>query len=211
MPHVSTASAVSETVQTILAKAQRLFSDRGFDGVSMSDVAAAAGVSKANIFHHFGSKHSLYMAVLTDCLTDFGELIDHLQPERAPIKQRLQHFLQAYASHLKQHPQSAQLVLRELLQDRSEITEQLAEQTTNAHFGQLLALLQEGQQAGEIRTGIDAAALVVMMIGAVVFPFQVRSLLQHQPEASFVNDPEKYSRLLAEILMHGISTKEREQ
>ena len=51
---------------------------------------------------------------------------------------------------------------------------------------------------------------MVMMIGAVVFPFQVRSLLHHQPEAALTDDPEQYSRRLTEILLHGITSK-REQ
>ncbi len=202
---------VNETARSILVCARQLFAERGFDGVSVSDLAAAAGVSKANIFHHYGSKQALYMAVLSDCMEDFGELIEHLQPQRAPIEQRLQHFLQAYGRYLQQQPERAQLVLRELLQNRSEFTEQLAEQTTNAHFRQLHTLLQEGQRAGEIRAGVDMAALVVMMIGAVVFPFQVRSLLQHNPEAGFIDDAEQYSHLLVDILMHGISTKESEK
>lgn len=200
-----------DSVQTILAEATQLFAERGFDGVSVNDVATAAGVSKANVFHHFGSKQALYMAVLNGGLQEFGMLMEHLQPERAPIEQRLQHFLHAYGKHLQQHPQATQLVLRELLQNRSEITEQLAEQTTDAHFRQLHALLQEGQQAGEIRAGVDVAVLVVMMIGAVVFPFQVRPLLQHQPEAGFVDNAELYSRILADILVHGITTKESKE
>lgn len=41
-----------------------LFSRRGIDGVSIADVATAAGASKANVIHHFGSKDGLYAAVL---------------------------------------------------------------------------------------------------------------------------------------------------
>lgn len=43
------------------------------------------------------------------------------------------------------------MVLRELLEERSEVTQRLAEQTTDAKFRQLPMQLQEGQQAGEIR------------------------------------------------------------
>ena len=57
-----TAAANNETAQTILLAARRLFAERGFDGVSINDVAAAAGVSKANVFHHFGSKPKLHLA-----------------------------------------------------------------------------------------------------------------------------------------------------
>ncbi|HBE91853.1 MAG TPA: TetR/AcrR family transcriptional regulator, partial [Gammaproteobacteria bacterium] len=44
----------------ILDAATRLFAERGFDGVSMRQVSEAAGVSKANIYHHFESKEALY-------------------------------------------------------------------------------------------------------------------------------------------------------
>ncbi|MEM9514037.1 MAG: helix-turn-helix domain-containing protein [Actinomycetota bacterium] len=42
----------------------RLFARRGIDGVSIAEVALAAGVSKANVMHHFGSKNGLYAACL---------------------------------------------------------------------------------------------------------------------------------------------------
>jgi AcrR family transcriptional regulator len=48
----------------IVERARELFSRRGVDGVSIAEVALAAGVSKANVMHHFGSKDGLYAAVL---------------------------------------------------------------------------------------------------------------------------------------------------
>ncbi|MET0434632.1 MAG: helix-turn-helix domain-containing protein, partial [Cellulomonas sp.] len=39
--------------------ALRLFADRGIEGVSVRDIAAAAGVSAGLIRHHFGSKDGL--------------------------------------------------------------------------------------------------------------------------------------------------------
>jgi TetR/AcrR family transcriptional regulator len=60
----SSDSAGTEAAQRILAVAERLFGERGFNGVSISHIADAAGVSKANVFHHYSSKLSLYEAVL---------------------------------------------------------------------------------------------------------------------------------------------------
>ncbi len=208
MPNKVADSPLNETARHILSEARQLFAERGFDGVSINDVATAAGVSKANIFHHFGSKQALYMEVLKLSLNEFGELTEHLQPERAPLEQRLQHFLQAKASHLHQHPDSVRVVLRELLENRDDVTRQLADQATVVQFRRLFHLLQEAQQSGEISADVDLAALAVMMIGVVVFQFQIRSLLRHQPEVEFADDPEQYSRLLAQILVNGISTKE---
>ena len=43
----------------ILASAKQLFAEHGFDGVSMDQIAQAAGVSKLTVYSHFGDKDGL--------------------------------------------------------------------------------------------------------------------------------------------------------
>jgi TetR/AcrR family transcriptional regulator len=50
----------------ILSAAKTQFAKQGYHGATLSKIAAYAGVSKADIFHHFGSKEGLYLAVLRD-------------------------------------------------------------------------------------------------------------------------------------------------
>ncbi|MHB8850409.1 MAG: helix-turn-helix domain-containing protein, partial [Acidithiobacillus ferriphilus] len=47
--------------QRILAAAEKLFSDKAFDAVSMNAIALQAGISKANIYHYFPNKDALYI------------------------------------------------------------------------------------------------------------------------------------------------------
>lgn len=47
----------------ILGAATRLFIEQGFDGVSMDQIATAAGVSKLTVYSHFGDKETLFAAV----------------------------------------------------------------------------------------------------------------------------------------------------
>jgi TetR/AcrR family transcriptional regulator, mexJK operon transcriptional repressor len=54
----------------ILDAAQRLFPDRGYDGVSMDAIAQAAGVSKLTVYSHFDDKESLFAAAVTTCCED---------------------------------------------------------------------------------------------------------------------------------------------
>ncbi len=48
----------------ILEVAKRLFSHHGFDGVSMDQIAAEAGVSKLTVYSHFGDKESLFSSAI---------------------------------------------------------------------------------------------------------------------------------------------------
>ena len=50
--------------EAILDAAEELFSERGFDGVSLSEIGAASRLSRAAPSYFFGSKEQLYGAVL---------------------------------------------------------------------------------------------------------------------------------------------------
>lgn len=49
---------------TLLAEAARLFAQRGYDGVSMEDLGAAAGISGPAVYRHFPGKHAVLAALL---------------------------------------------------------------------------------------------------------------------------------------------------
>lgn len=54
----------SRTREDVLAAARTAFAERGFEAVTVRQIAAAAGVDPAMIGHHFGSKAALFRAVL---------------------------------------------------------------------------------------------------------------------------------------------------
>ncbi|MCC6830532.1 MAG: TetR family transcriptional regulator [Thermoleophilia bacterium] len=69
----------AQTRRTISDVATRLFMERGFDAVTLAEVAEAAGVSVKTIFNYFGSKEDLYLdrdaelrAHLLGAITDRG-------------------------------------------------------------------------------------------------------------------------------------------
>lgn len=201
----------SEGAQAIITAACRLFAERGFDGVSMNDVATAAGVSKANVFHHYHTKQRLYLAVLKMAFAEFQTLTSHLAPGSATLQQRLAQFSNAHLKHMNQHPESVRLVLRELLQNQPQHSKELAENVAQEQFTNLLQLLQEAQRRGEIRNDIDLSVLALLIVGADVFLFQTRSLLHHMPEISFANDHGRYAQVVADILLHGIAVRENNE
>jgi AcrR family transcriptional regulator len=61
-PRGRTPRAVREA--QMVAAAERLFSDHGYHGVSMDQIAAASGISKPMLYEYFGSKEGLFLACM---------------------------------------------------------------------------------------------------------------------------------------------------
>lgn len=56
-----------EKQNTIIDAALSLFGTNGYKKTSVSDIATAAGISKAMVFHYFGNKKSLYLYLFDVC------------------------------------------------------------------------------------------------------------------------------------------------
>jgi AcrR family transcriptional regulator len=61
--------------EAILAGASRLFAERGHDGASLRDVAAAAGVRLSLIDYYFGTKEALFSAALASKAPEIAEAL----------------------------------------------------------------------------------------------------------------------------------------
>lgn len=205
---MSTAQPVSppatDAVERILAAAETLFAQQGFDAVSMNAIAEAAGVCKANVFHHYTSKNDLYVAVLRNACKDASQHLDDLGNAELSLAERLPQFAHAHLHTILEHDQATRLSLREMLNQDTHPGEELAEKVYGEKFSRFVAILRAGQTAGELRRDIDPAVVATALLGANLFFFQAREVLRHFPDVSFSQQPERYSRLLADILLHGI-------
>ena len=54
--------------EAILVAATRLFSERGYQAVSVDDIGAAAGITGATVYHHYPNKSAILAAALRRCL-----------------------------------------------------------------------------------------------------------------------------------------------
>lgn len=92
--------------ERILAAARRLFDERGAQNVSMDDIAREAGVAKGTIFHRFGDRSALALALLDEHERALQEEVlrgpPPLGPE-APPKERLTALCHALLDLLDDH------------------------------------------------------------------------------------------------------------
>ena len=105
---------LSKTAQRILDAADELFGERGYDGASVRDIARRAGVKKALVFYHFGSKGALFEAVLERFYRLHAEALEGAGQTGGSQAERLHALVDAYLDFIEANRRYPRLVQREV-------------------------------------------------------------------------------------------------
>ncbi|WLQ35171.1 helix-turn-helix domain containing protein [Streptomyces castrisilvae] len=84
-----------ETRRRLLAEATKLFGERGFDQVSVAEIAEAANVSKMTVFNYFDSKEDLVFAPMEEHVGDAARIVRDRAPGESVVAAMRRHFLEA--------------------------------------------------------------------------------------------------------------------
>jgi AcrR family transcriptional regulator len=103
----------AERRATIERAAAQLIAERGYDGASLEEIAAAAGISKAVLYDHFSSKAELQIALLgesTDALMEF--VAERVAAAEGPSA-RLRAGIEAFFEFVESHPFAWRMIFRD--------------------------------------------------------------------------------------------------
>jgi AcrR family transcriptional regulator len=96
--------------QQIVEIAAGLFAKRGFDGVSVREIADAAGIMGGSLYHHFASKKEIYLEVHSAALRRAAEVVRAAYENLEDPWERLEAAVAAHLA-LQLHPDSLTLPL----------------------------------------------------------------------------------------------------
>jgi AcrR family transcriptional regulator len=126
--------------QTLIDAASELFAERGYDYVTLDEVAARAGVTKVIVYRHFSSKKDLYLALLAlhrDQL--LNTLADGMALER-PLEVRVPAVADAWFAYVEAHPFAWAMLFRDTTGDPDiRAFHETMKDTARAAIGALLA------------------------------------------------------------------------
>ena len=87
-----------QTRELISETATTLFLERGFDKVSMAEIAAAADVSKMTVFNYFASKEDLVLGQIENHVDEPATVVRACQPGQSLLDALHQHFVTKLAA-----------------------------------------------------------------------------------------------------------------
>jgi TetR/AcrR family transcriptional regulator len=197
--------ATAPGARRIETAARRLFANRGYAGTSMAEIAAAAGVSKATVFHHYRSKRALYEALVGDAMAGFREQIVPLLDAGADLQGSLREFAAAHVDRLTRMQGTMRLIAREMMSGTPASGELLSGSGLTQNFALLVDVLRRGQASGTVRADVDPGLAVFLLLCANWFLFQTGSLTRRNPDLAVTASTETYAAELARLLYHGLA------
>jgi len=155
--------------ERILRSAWDLFTDHGFDDATMADVATAAGVSRATVFNHFGSKQGLVDAQTERVLLYYQAMLDRaLADEATPTPVLLRALASQMGAGIERQPRVQRSVFREIARLQVGFDEVgLTQQANEENHKRLVKLLERGLERGELSPAASPEALASAFVSLV--------------------------------------------
>jgi TetR/AcrR family transcriptional regulator len=188
--------------------ARRLFANRGYAATSMADIAAAAGVSKATVFHHFRSKRALYEALVGDAVAGFREQLVPLLDTEGDLQTSLRDFALAHVERLTRMQGTMRLIAREMLSGSPASSDLFSGSEMSRNFSLLVDALRRGQAHGRVRGDVDPGLAVFLLVCANWFLFQTAGLTRRNPDLAVTTTTDTYATELARLLCLGLAPPE---
>jgi TetR/AcrR family transcriptional regulator, cholesterol catabolism regulator len=164
----------------ILQAAQLLFIQRGYDGVSIRDLAAECGLAKATIYHHFRDKEDLFFSVLEhDLLTMHAEVMQGLDDSQ-PVLARLHASIEAYFVMLRDRRTGVMWSVHENTQLKAHL-QHFFRRNIRLILDPWIQILNQGKEEGVFRTldsQLSALTLLSMLNSTVLYQMHFRGDIQ---------------------------------
>lgn len=157
----------------ILDRAENHFAEYGFQGASLSAIARDSGVGNPGLLHYFPSKELLYRAVLEQQATELTSRLQRHFESAQGLQERLLAFVELQVEWMHARPTGFKLVTRELL-DNSERIEVAQTRPLESFLLASLALLDEAQSAGLVRSDLPAVTILTVILGSLNYAKIVR-------------------------------------
>lgn len=186
MATVRKTGSTLSTQDAVFASAARAFSAKGFDGVSVDDIARDAGVNKAMIYYHFADKLALYRAIVADGLKTMSEAVAAIASQTLRASEKLNQFIAAFVRMTEVRPWMPAIMLREIAEGAPRL-----DLDTMAHMrgviGSFALILKQGRESGEFRA-VNPVLAYESVIGPIIIN-AARERVAAQPERQQQNFP----------------------
>ncbi|MDL2282628.1 TetR/AcrR family transcriptional regulator [Parabacteroides sp. OttesenSCG-928-G06] len=175
----------------ILEVARQLFIEKGYNGTSIRDIAAASGTNVAMINYYYHSKYNLFEYIFEESFDVVVHRVFSILGSDMPILEMIECWIDSYYESLMEYPQIPIFILNEVNQHPERLPERIKRRDPYKIFLKVSARLEEEVKKGTIRE-TSVIDLLLNILSLCVFPFMFGSLAVKVADRSM----EEYQEIL---------------
>ena len=168
----------SNTKQRILQSSAKLFACKGFDVLTMRDIASACDIKAPSLYNHFKDKQTLYHACLDHVFEEQGNALTACLQTEESAQQKLDNFITLACQQLASNDIFRQLFVRELLVNEDENMQFLVEVVMAPPCNALHEVFFE------IDPECDPHFLTTSLMALLFFHFQINPMRPYLPSGN---------------------------
>lgn len=180
----------------ILETAAALFAQRGYDSVSMIEIAKATNLSKTALYHYFETKEQILGTIIVETVRDLNRFMAAAVPAAGEPEARLRACVEAQALFFESHQMSCKVLLTQLGSLTDLESRDAAVEWRVKYEAFLGGIIQDGIDAGRFEETMRASMIRAIM-GSLYWLVR-----WYRPDGR--SHPQDIARDYADLLLFGI-------
>jgi AcrR family transcriptional regulator len=158
---------ITEKQEQLLNIAEKLFAEKGFDAVSVRDLAKEANVNIAMISYYFGSKEKMYATLIEDRISNTRNAILDIKSKKIAPFEKLTAIIDLYVDRLMSNPRFLKIMTHELYQQNRPTIKQTILKNFKKNQSEVMAILEDGLKA-KIFKKVDLEMTFMTMLSTII-------------------------------------------
>ncbi len=156
----------------ILQVAEKLFSEKGFDGTSIREISKESNVNVAMVSYYFGSKEKLLESLIVYRTEDLKDSLKDISLEDLNPIQKIEKFIQLYIERINNNRNFHQILLFEISSKKRAMDFESFNDIKKANINSLKKIIIEGQSLNIFKKDINIHLIIPTILGTY-FYFQM--------------------------------------
>lgn len=149
----------------ILQVAEKLFSEKGFDGTSIREISKNAKINIAMVSYYFGSKEKLLEALMLYRTSDLKVKLENLYAEELSPLEKIDKYIELYIQKINSNKEMYKILHFEISSNKRTMDLQSFIAVKKGNLATLTKIIEEGQSQHIFKNKIRVPLITTTIIG----------------------------------------------